>query len=110
MKELFAFSPCGCCVVFMGLWASVSTWLRIGTEDVAVVGVVWPLPSILMNSSGFSRHTPVTKVIKLALLDILHLTDIFDVVKVSDLPLPTHLSCNQGSTLIIDYNLTIVHC
>ena len=46
------FWPCGCSVVyeglFVGFWWPVSTWLTIGVlvaDDVAVVGVVWPLPA-----------------------------------------------------------------
>ena len=37
--------------LFVDFWSSVSTWLRIGVlkaEDVAVVGVAWPLPSVLV--------------------------------------------------------------
>ena len=34
-----------------------------------------------MNTSGLSSHTPLAGVIKWAWLDILHLTDAFDVVR-----------------------------
>ena len=37
-----------------------------------------------MNTFGLSSHTPLTEVIKQAWLDILHLTDVFDVVEVSN--------------------------
>ena len=76
------------CGLPVDFWYPVNTWLRMGvleTQDGLVVGVVWPLPSgpLRVSTSGYSSHTPVTEVIKWAWLDILHLSDVFDVVSVS---------------------------
>ena len=41
-------------------------------------------PLIMMNASGLSSHTPLAGVIKWSWLDILHLTNTFDVAQVSN--------------------------
>ena len=82
---------CGCCVLFWGIVdfqrASGGQSIERGSLRKRVV-VLWvcSLPSLpvhgihYMSTSGYSSHTPEIELIKWMWLDILHTTDVFDVV------------------------------
>ena len=93
--KLCPFWCCGCCVPLLGIVCglpkdfggqSIVERERGSLRKRVVLLWVCSVPSLpvhgihYMNTSGYSSHTPEIELVKWAWLDILHTTDVFDVV------------------------------